>query len=115
MPLWGVRSGKYGEREALALDRGRAVIGWEELPDLTSVADRDALRSLLATTYPNEKPKTRLTWESQLWPFIRVMAEGELIVMPLKQRSGLALGKIRGAYAYQQEGRMAPYAPGRLG
>lgn len=104
MPIWGVRSGKYGEREALALDRGLAVIGWEELPDLASIADRDALRSLLATTYPNEKPKTRLTWESQLWPFIRVMAEGELIVMPLKQRSGLALGKISGPYAYRQEG-----------
>lgn len=104
MPLWGVRSGKYGEREALALDRGLAVIGWEELPDLTNVPDRAALRSLLATIYPNEKPKTRLTWESQLWPFLRVMAEGELIVMPLKQRSGLALGKISGSYAYRQEG-----------
>lgn len=104
MPLWGVRSGKYGEREALALDRGLAVIGWEELPDLTSVVDRDALRSLLATTYPNEKPKTRLTWESQLWPFLRVMADGELIVMPLKQRSGLALGRIGGPYSFREEG-----------
>ncbi len=104
MPLWGVRSGKYGEREALALDRGLAVIGWEDLPNLASISNRDTLRSLLASTYPNEKPKTRQTWESQLWPFIRVMADGELIVMPLKQRSGLALGKIRGPYAYQQEG-----------
>lgn len=104
MPLWGIRSGKYGEREALALDRGLAIIGWEDLPDLRGLSDREALRSLLATTYPNQKPKTRTNWESQLWPFVRVMAEGEFVVMPLKQRSGLALGRISGPYAYRQEG-----------
>jgi len=104
MPLWGVRSGKYGEREALALDRGLAVIGWEELPDLSAVPSRDELRRLLAATYPDEKPKTLSNWESQLWPFMRVMAEGEPVVMPLKQRSGLALGRIQGPYRYEEHG-----------
>ena len=104
MTLWGVRSGKYGERESLALEKGWAIIGWEDLPDLTTLADREALRKQLLATYPNEKPKTLSNWESQLWPFARVMAEGEAVVMPLKQRSGFALGRIKGPYAYLQHG-----------
>ena len=104
MPLWGVRSGKYGEREALALDRGLAVIGWEDLPDLSSVATRDQLRALLQSTFPDEKPKTLQTWESQVWPFVRIMAEGDPVVMPLKQRSGFALGHVKGPYKYSDFG-----------
>jgi restriction system protein len=104
MPLWGVRSGKYGEREALALDRGLAVIGWDELPDLTGVESRDQLRALLLTTYPDDKPKTLSNWESQIWPFVRVMSKGEPIVLPLKQRSGFALGRINGPYSYAEHG-----------
>lgn len=100
MTLWGVRSGKYGEREALALEQGWAVIGWEETPDLATFKDRDALRAALATTYPDEKPKTLSNWESQLWPFARVMVEGDPVVMPLKQRSGFALGRVKGFYAH---------------
>ena len=104
MPLWGVRSGKYGEREALALDRSLAVIGWEDLPDLSGTGTRDQLRALLHSTYANEKPKTLLNWESQLWPFLKIMADDEPVVMPLKQRSGFALGRIKGRYAYSEFG-----------
>ncbi len=104
MPLWGVRSGKYGEREALALDRGLAVIGWEEVPDLSRLETRDQLREALRETYPDEKPKTLSNWESQLWPFARVMQPGEPIIMPLKQRSGFALGRIKGPYVFLDVG-----------
>lgn len=72
MTLWGVRSGKYGERENLALEGAFAVIGWDELPDLSKVADRSALRALLFETYPEEKPKTITNWESQVWPAVIV-------------------------------------------
>ena len=104
MTLWGVRSGKYGERESLALDQGLAVIGWEELPNLTGLAQREELKALLLDNYPNEKPKTLSNWESQLWPFLAVMQAGEPIVMPLKQRSGFAIGRIGGDYHYVQIG-----------
>ncbi|MGI4800327.1 MAG: restriction endonuclease [Janthinobacterium lividum] len=104
MALWGVRSGKYGEREALALDRNLAIIGWEELPNLSEIETRDQLRSLLQSTYADEKPKKLQNWESQVWPFCRIMAEGEMIVMPLKQRSGFALGRIKGPYSYSEIG-----------
>jgi hypothetical protein len=35
MTLWGIRSGKYGERETFALENNLAVVGWDELPGYT--------------------------------------------------------------------------------
>ena len=95
MTLWGVRSGKYGERENLALENNLAVIGWDELPDLSKIDRREDLRTLLQSIYPDDKPKTLMNWESQIWPFLKVMAKGEPIVMPLKMRSAFAIGRVR--------------------
>src|SRR5262249_14560943 len=36
MAVWLVRAGKYSEREQTALEKSVLVIGWNELPDLTS-------------------------------------------------------------------------------
>ncbi|MBP0579583.1 restriction endonuclease [Labrys sp. LIt4] len=101
MTLWLVRAGKNGEREALALEKDVAVIGWEQLPDLSKPATRDELTALLAWTYPNEKPKTLSNWESQVWPFARVIVEGDLVVLPLKTRSTIAIGRVTGPYQYR--------------
>jgi restriction system protein len=35
MTMWLVRAGKAGEFEKLAFDNRCAIIGWQELPDLT--------------------------------------------------------------------------------
>jgi len=104
MTLWGIRSGKYGEREDLAIENNVALIGWEELQDLTSISTREELRALLDATYPDEKRKTLLNWESQIWPFLNVMAVGDPIVMPLKKRSAFAIGRVAGPYAYKAFG-----------
>lgn len=104
MTLWGIRSGKYGERETFALENNLAVIGWEAMPDFSTVKDREQLRELLEITYPDEKRKTLMNWESQLWPFYKGMTIGEPIVMPLKHRSAFAIGRIAGPYEYQIHG-----------
>lgn len=104
MTLWGIRSGKYGERENFALENSLAVIGWEDLPDLSGITERDQLKQLLEATYPDEKRKTLMNWESQIWPFCKVMAVGEPIVMPLKHRSAFAIGRIAGPYEHQIHG-----------
>jgi len=58
MALWLVRAGKYGEQESLALEKGLAVIGWGDLPDLSTVETREELYDLLEKTYTEEKRKT---------------------------------------------------------
>jgi predicted Mrr-cat superfamily restriction endonuclease len=42
MTMWLIRAGKAGEREKLSLENKAAVIGWEELPDLTPCTTREA-------------------------------------------------------------------------
>jgi len=103
MVLWVVRSGKYGEREALALDNSLAIIGWENLPDLSTIETREKLGAILESVYPDEKARTLLNWESQVWPFARVIAEGDYVVMPLKSRATIAIGKVSGPYTYRSD------------
>lgn len=103
MTLWMVRAGKHGERESLALEQNIAVIGWEDLPDLSNIKTRDALSKLLKETYPDNKPKTLKNWESQIWPFIREMKQNDLVALPLKSRSSIAIGRVVGDYTYRPD------------
>ncbi len=59
---------------------------------------------MLAASYPDGKAKTLMNWESQIWPFLRVMSPGDPIVMPLKMRSAFAVGRIVGPYRYTEIG-----------
>ena len=61
MAVWLVRAGKYGEQEQAALDHDVATIGWDGLPDLDPVADKEALEHLYQQRYPNESPMTGTT------------------------------------------------------
>lgn len=101
MTLWLVRAGQYGEREDFALNNNLAVIGWDNLPDLSKLQDRNELSALLAEEYPDEKPKTRMNWESQIWPFVKEMKKGDLVALPLKHRSIVVFGRVKDEYKYQ--------------
>lgn len=103
MTLWLVRGGKYGEREELALANSVAVIGWDELPDLDPIKERPELAHLIEATYPSASPKTRTNWESQVWPFLCVMKEGDLVAMPRKNRAAIALGRVTGPYGHRSD------------
>lgn len=110
MTLWVVRAGKYGEREQLALSEKLVVIGWQELSDLSPVSgDRKALAMLLRDTYPDDKPKTVLNWESQIWPFISSDPKadrikiGDTVGLPLKKRPTIAIGRVIGDYVYRPD------------
>jgi restriction system protein len=100
MALWMVRAGKRGEREDLALDKNLAVIGWEELPDLSGIKAREDLASLMAATYPDVKRNTLINWVAQLWAFRSTIVKGDHIVLPLKGRAAIAIGTFTGDYQY---------------
>ena len=69
MTVWLVRAGRSGERESLALEQGLSIIGWEELPDLSGVASREALAELVSITYPDASKGRLANWVGQLWAF----------------------------------------------
>lgn len=103
MAVWMVRAGKEGEWESLALEQGLVVVGWVELPDLSPIKSREALAALLQRTYPDKKPKTLTNWLSQLWPFRQLIQIGDLLVLPLKTRAAIAIGKVSGPYQYRSD------------
>jgi restriction system protein len=51
MNLWMIRTGKFGQFEALAFEKGLACLGFQELPDLSKVKSDDAMRELIQATH----------------------------------------------------------------
>jgi restriction system protein len=103
MRAWLVRAGRYGEREALALEQGLAVIGWDEVPDLSAVRTRDELMDELRSAYPDEGERTLLNWQSQLWAFMHSVSAGDLVVLPLKSNPAIAIGPVISDYEYRPD------------
>lgn len=102
MAVWIVRAGRYGEREEYAISNNVVVIGWDELPDISNINSREEMAAICQETYPDEKPKTLNNWAAQLWAFKGRIQNGDIIVLPLKTRSQIALGKVTGNYEYSE-------------
>lgn len=100
MAIWGVRAGRHGENENYAIDNNCVVIGWDDVPDLSSIVDRPSLLALLSETYPNEAGGTIKNWETQLWAFAKRIQVGDIVALPRKQTSTVAFGTVTGPYRY---------------
>lgn len=103
MTVWMVRAGAHGEREDLALENGLAVIGWGGLPDLSPINSREELDSLCRETLSESKSKSIINWVGQLWAFRSRIQPGDLVALPLKMRSAIAIGKVTGPYQYRPD------------
>jgi restriction system protein len=102
MRAWTVRGGENGEREQAALDEGLLILGWDELAeDLSFAASPADLSVLLRAAYPADGSRTIENWAYQLWQFVRVMKTGDLVVMPRKNKSVIAIGRVAGGYQYR--------------
>lgn len=105
MTLWLVRAGSRGEHEQKFLDEGRVYVAWEGLDvDLSELADRQALIRVLEERFPDEKAKALVNWSSQVWPFVKDMAQGDWVVMPSKLQSGLYFGELTSDYHFEAAG-----------
>jgi len=100
MSIWLVRSGSRGERQDFALEQNTVVVGWDEMPDLAQFSTREALITACQIAYPNAKPKTVINWAGQLWTFFKIIQNGDLVVMPLKDQDAIAIGRITGSYQF---------------
>ncbi len=103
MAVWLARAGRQGEHEQTALDQGIAAIGWLDMPDMGSAQDREAVTELYRQTYPDSSTKTMRNHVAQLWAFRGRIQAGDLIVLPLKTQSAIAIGKATGPYQYRTD------------
>ncbi|WP_374660091.1 restriction endonuclease [Phenylobacterium sp.] len=102
--LWIVRAGRHGERELDAITQGRLLPGFNELGDLSGLKDRDAISGALAAADPQGGKNTQRNFAAQLNQFVNTIAVGDLVVLPRKVTSGVAIGRVTGPYAYQSGG-----------
>ncbi len=98
------RAGRFGEDEEAALHSQLAIIGFTDIPSLESAKDYDAVFDLVKANMPGGKSRAIGNRAGQLWAFVVAMKEGDLLVMPCKLTSHLALGRVTGPYRYQEAG-----------
>jgi restriction system protein len=101
--VWLVRAGRHGEREQFAIDHDCALVGWQDLGDLSQVADREELIEALRASSPDASDKKLSNHAAQLGAFLWKIEVGDVVVLPLKSTPALALGRVTGAYAYRPE------------
>lgn len=103
MSVWLVRAGKHGEREEIALNNDIAAIGWEDMPDMSSIKSKDALKELYLKTYPDKKKMAAANHIGQLWTILKRIKIGDLVIMPSKFRASIAIGEVTGPYTYRAD------------
>jgi len=97
---WLVRAGKSGERDQLALQAGVVGGGFNAVPDLTNVATREAMVAMVRQSYPDDPNGKVSNFAGQLWALRSRIKVGDLVVLPLKTTSQVALGIVTGGYQY---------------
>ena len=98
------RAGGSGEDENYALDNGVAIIRYSEYPSLSGAANYDAILALVRATTPDLKARAAGNIAGQLWAFAIGMKEGDIVVLPRKLTSQVALGRVKGPYRYEKIG-----------
>lgn len=105
MALWLVRAGKTGTWEQRFLEESRIYLSWDQLNvDLSGLDDRDALRRVLADTYPDAKPGKIMQNSAQIWAFAKKMNKGDWFAMPSKFAPSIHVGEIVGEYVHHPAG-----------
>ena len=100
MAFWLVRAGNHGEQEEDALKNNLVSIGWNNLPDLSKINVKEELDKLYVEIYGEQKKMHVANVTGQIWRFIKKINKGDLVALPLKLKSGIAIGEITGDYEY---------------
>tara|TARA_Y100000589_G_scaffold224344_1_gene211927 strand:+ start:754 stop:1821 length:1068 start_codon:yes stop_codon:yes gene_type:complete len=95
------RAGQHGEDEENAIELGLAIIGFRDVPSLADSKTRDEIKELLRAENPDDSESRIGNFSGQLHTFANRMTEGDIVVLPKKQSSQIALGRVTGPYAYQ--------------
>lgn len=103
MTAWIVRAGKFGEREDWALANSLAGGGFREFPDLTPATTRDQVKDIVAQALPGATTMQQAAATGQCWAMRAGIVPGDLIVLPLKGTSKIALGECTSGYQYRDD------------
>jgi restriction system protein len=102
--IYLTRAGKRGEDEEFSLENGLAVIGFQEVPSLEGSRDYDAVLKIVQDNLAGKKPRAIGNIAGQLWAFAVAMNKDDIVVLPRKLTSQIAIGRVKGPYRYQKVG-----------
>ncbi|MDA3921025.1 MAG: restriction endonuclease [Salinisphaera sp.] len=103
MKVWLVRGGKHGETEALSLDNGEAAIGFSEVAGVGHAGSREDIAKMIRSNDAGALDGAIINRSAQLYAFAHRIEKGDLIVMPLKGKSKIAIGIAEAGYKYLPE------------
>jgi len=102
MTFWLVRADKHGEQEEGVLENNIVAIGWNELPDLAKIENKEELKKLYIELFGPNKKMHLANVTGQIWRFVNEINKGDLVALPLKRKSGIAIGEITGDYEFKE-------------
>ena len=102
MALWLVRAGSHGEQEQGAMEHSVETIGWNEMPDISKINNKEQLKDVYLKLNPNTKKMRVVRVVGQIWDFAKEIEKGDLIALPLKSQSAIVLGKVQGDYEFNE-------------
>jgi len=103
MALWVLKPGENGEREDVIFKKSVAAIGWEDLPDLSKISERDSLKELYTEKYPNASLHRMRNHVGQIYAFLLKAKIGDLIVLTHKSSPLVSIGKIISNYEFRTD------------
>lgn len=103
-PVWLVRAGRHGEDEDAALEMGLAIIGFQDISSLDGLEEDEAFIRHVRHATPSAKEANVRNRAAQLAAFKARMQKDDIVVLPLKGRSQVALGRVTGPYKFQSVG-----------
>lgn len=101
MSLWLVRGDKIGQYNDTALEQGFVYVGFLKVPDLSRASTREAVATLVAEGLDGGSKNRISNFSGQLHAFRNRMKEGDLVIMPLRHRAQVAIGRITGDYEFR--------------
>jgi restriction system protein len=85
------------------LDHNVVGIGWSAIDVLTRFSTKKTLEEHYRSVYPEAKKGRIAHHVGQIWAFGNRIKVGDLVVVPLKTRAAIAIGKITSDYQYRTD------------
>lgn len=103
MALYLVRAGRDGQFENRFIGDNRVYLQWGNLfadRNIAQIGDYEALKQAALAEAPDDKPKAIINGVSQINAFVHRIAKGDWVVLPLKHKSAIAVGKVSSDYIF---------------
>jgi len=98
-----VRAGEGGYLIDEFKAKNVVAIGWSDLPDLTSTATREALRTLLDQTYSEWSDVRRRIASGTIWKFITEIKVGDSVISYNPTTRSYLIGEVTGEYRRDED------------